>query len=92
MTNKEKLLATKPKLIKETVSDVDVWFKPLSRGMFRQLLEDDNGDEIAVTESACNEDGTAMFTKEEVQALPMPVFRELVTAALRANGVNPKGN
>ena len=92
MTNKEKLLASKPEMVKKTVSGVDVWFKPLTRKMFRGLLEDDNGDEKAVVNSVCNEDGTAMFTSEEVQALSMPVFKELVTSAIQCNGVTPAGN
>jgi len=92
MTSKEKLLATKPKLIKRTIQGTEVYYKPMSRKDFFKLLDDDNGDKIAITECLCNKDGSQMFTFEEAQNLLMPVFKELVQEALRINGVTPAGN
>lgn len=92
MTSKEKLLTSKPVLEKRTVAGADVWFKPLTRAMFRKCMEDDNGDEMAVTASTCNEDGSPMFTGDEVGDMDMPVFRELVQACLEASGCKPSGN
>ena len=92
MDAKAQLLQTKPELVKRTVAGVEVYFAPLSRALFKQCLELDDGDETAVVNSACNQDGSPMFTQDEVGQLPMPVFRELVAACLEANGVNTSKN
>ena len=88
---RENILASKPKIEEREIAGVPgmVRISSMTYGLFRSLLENEDGDSIALRACVVDETDRPCLTDDDIAALPMNIKQALVRAVLEVNGATP---
>jgi len=85
---RENLLAGKPRIVEKEVAGVEgrVRLRAMLYGDFKKLLEDDEGDTLAISKCVVDESDNPCLSPDDIDRLPMNIKQALVQATLEVNG------
>jgi len=88
-TSKDAIVAASAKIEEHTIEGIagPVLIKCARYNQVKRWMTADSGDIEAIMCSVVDETGAELLTREDVEALPLNVFKALVNAVLAANGL-----